>query len=56
MLPENNNQSQLSAFFQEEYQALVGYIKSRIKNTADTNAEDILQDVALKIFSRPENA
>ena len=56
MLPENNNQSQLSAFFQEEYQALVGYIKSRIKNTADTNAQDILQDVALKIFSRPENA
>ncbi|MEO0572494.1 MAG: RNA polymerase sigma factor [Bacteroidota bacterium] len=56
MNPENNNQSKITAFFQEEYQALRGYVKSKIDDTAESAAEDILQDVALKIFSRPENA
>ena len=56
MNPENNNQSKITAFFQEEYQALKGYVESRIDDTAESAAEDILQDVALKIFSRPEHA
>ncbi len=56
MDPENNNQSKITAFFQEEYLALKGYVKSKIDDTTESTAEDILQDVALKIFSRPEDA
>ena len=56
MNAKKNNQLQLSAFFEEEYQALKGFVKSKIDNTTEIGAEDILQDVALKIFSRPENA
>lgn len=56
MNPKNNNQLQLTAFFQEEYQALKGYVRSKIDDTADRDAEDILQEAALRIFSRPENA
>ena len=56
MNPGNNDQLKISAFFQEEYQALKGYVRSKIDDTTDRDAEDILQDVALRIFSRPENA
>jgi len=56
MGPENDNQLKITAFFKEEYQALKGYVTSKIKDTVDSDAEDILQDVALRIFSRPENA
>jgi RNA polymerase sigma-70 factor (ECF subfamily) len=56
MDPENDNQRKITAFFQEEYSALKGFVKSKIDDTADRNAEDILQDAALRIFSRPENA
>ena len=34
----------------------MGYVRSKIDDTADRSAEDIVQDVALRIFSRPENA
>ena len=46
----------LSDFFREEYQALRGYVRSRIRDTTESEAEDIIQDVALRIFSRPEDA
>ena len=46
---ENN----LSHFFKEEYQALKGYVRSKIAHTSESDAEDIIQDVALRIFSRP---
>ena len=56
MSPENNNQLKITAFFQEEYQSLKGYVKSKIDDTTDRDAEDIIQEAALRIFSRPENA
>ncbi len=56
MNPEDDNQLKITAFFQKEYNALKGYVKSKIDDTADRDAEDILQDAALRIFSRPENA
>jgi len=31
-------------------------VQSKIDNTAEGDAEDIIQDVALRIFSRPEDA
>jgi len=56
MDPENDDQRKITALFQEEYSALKRFVKSKIDDTADRNAEDILQDAALRIFSRPESA
>ncbi len=53
---KTNNNNNLSQFFKEEYQSLKGYVRSKIDDTADSNAEDILQEVALKVFSRAEDA
>ena len=50
-----NNTNNLSDFFKEEYESLKGYVRSRIENTSDSEAEDIIQDVALRIFSRPSD-
>ncbi len=47
--PDNNKK--LQDFFSEEYQSLKSYVKYRIKESADRDAEDIIQDVALKMFS-----
>lgn len=46
----------LNDFFKEEYEALKGYVRSKIKHTSESDAEDIIQDVALRIFSRPPEA
>jgi RNA polymerase sigma factor (sigma-70 family) len=50
---QNNN---LNQFFKEEYHSLKGYVRSKIEHTTESDAEDIIQDVALKIFSRPTDA
>jgi len=50
------NKTSLTDFFKEEYQSLQGYVRSKIDDTSDGDAEDIIQDVALRIFSRPEDA
>ncbi|ASV29993.1 RNA polymerase sigma factor [Maribacter cobaltidurans] len=50
---QNNN---LTDFFEEEYSSLKGYVRSKITHTAESDAEDIIQDVALRIFSRPLDA
>ena len=52
MTSDSENYSNLKSFFKEEYHALKAYAKSRIDDTADRDADDIVQDVALKIFSR----
>ncbi len=56
MTSDLQNRNNLKAFFQDEYHSLKAYTKSRIDDTADRDAEDIIQDVALKILSRPENS
>lgn len=56
MTTENNNYKNLSSFFSEEYRSLKAYVRSRIVDTADRDAEDIVQDVAVKIFSRASSA
>ena len=50
MSPENNNQLKITAFFQEEYQSLKGYVKSKIDDTTDRDAEDIIQEAAPSNF------
>lgn len=47
-----DNEHKLKTFFSEEYHLLKRYVKSRIVESADRDAEDILQDVALKLFAR----
>jgi RNA polymerase sigma-70 factor (ECF subfamily) len=54
MTSETENDKKLKAFFNKEYHNLKGYVYSRITNSVDRDAEDILQDVALKIFSRAD--
>ncbi len=52
MASETENEKELKAFFNSEYHNLKAYVHSKIENDADREAEDIIQDVALKIFSR----
>ncbi|MBX2827590.1 MAG: RNA polymerase sigma factor [Flavobacteriaceae bacterium] len=48
---ESDNSKKLSDFFGREYHSLKGYVNTKISDTIDTHAEDIVQDVALKLFS-----
>lgn len=56
MVSEKEPNNNLNNFFQNEYSALKGYVRSKISYTTESDAEDIIQDVALKIFSRPMDA
>jgi len=55
MVSETDNYNKLKSFFNDEYHSLKAYANSRINDTADRNAEDIVQEVALKIFSRADD-
>ena len=46
--------SRLSEFLRQERQALVGYVRRRIDDAADHEAEDIVQDVAVHLFDRAD--
>jgi RNA polymerase sigma-70 factor (ECF subfamily) len=54
MTTNKNNEKELKSFFNKEYHNLKAYVHSKIENDVDRDAEDIIQDVALKIFSRKE--
>jgi len=56
MASRKQQNNYLNQFFKEEYHSLKGYIRSKIGHTTESDAEDIIQDVALKIFSRPSDA
>jgi len=51
MNQESENNKKLNEFFANEYQSLKAYVNSRIKNSVNRDAEDIIQEVALKLFS-----
>ncbi len=55
MAKSTENNTNLKQFFNAEYHALKNYVRSRIDDTADRDAEDILQDVALNLFSREDH-
>jgi len=55
MQSNSENYKSLRAFFDDEYHSLKAYAKSRIDDTTDRDAEDIVQDVALKLFSRADS-
>lgn len=52
MALETEKDQQFKTFFNEEYHNLKAYVHSRIEDSADRDAEDIIQDVALKVLSR----
>lgn len=54
MRSESENSKKLRDFFDSEYQSLKMYVNSRIRDTANRDAEDIVQEVALKLFSGAE--
>ncbi|AOW21894.1 RNA polymerase sigma factor [Urechidicola croceus] len=52
MTSESENNKKLNDFFGKEYNSLKSYVNSRIKSSVNRDAEDIIQDVALNLFSR----
>ncbi|RKR14590.1 RNA polymerase ECF family sigma subunit [Maribacter vaceletii] len=55
-MPNTENNKNLKLFFNNEYVSLKAYVHSKIKDTTDRDAEDIIQEVALKLFSRTDNS
>lgn len=51
MTTETDNNKKLKAFFGKEYNSLKRYVRSNIEGSINRDAEDIIQDVALKLFS-----
>ena len=55
MVSENENHKILNSFFKEEYHSLKAYVNARIDNAAHRDAEDVIQDVAFKLFSKADS-
>ncbi|MTI30228.1 RNA polymerase sigma factor [Xanthovirga aplysinae] len=55
-MSETDNSRKLKAFFGKEYDQLKSYVISKFTDSADRDAEDIIQDVALKLFSRADTS
>jgi len=55
MSEQTDNYINLRTFFNEEYHSLKAYTHSKLDNAADRDAEDIVQDVALNLFSRADS-
>jgi len=51
MTSDRENYKKLKDFFGKEYSSLKAYVNLRIEAGVNTDAEDIIQDVALKLFS-----
>ncbi|NAY91452.1 sigma-70 family RNA polymerase sigma factor [Muricauda sp. JGD-17] len=55
MTTKTENRNNLSTFFNEEYTSLRRYVQSKIQDTSERDAEDIVQDVALRLFSKADD-
>ncbi len=55
MTTKTEYRNNLSTFFNEEYTSLRKYVQSRIQDTSERDAEDIVQDVALRLFSKADD-
>ncbi|MBN1128891.1 MAG: sigma-70 family RNA polymerase sigma factor [Chitinispirillaceae bacterium] len=49
-----HNRRAIAAFFSREYGRLAGFVRTLIDDAADGESEDIVQEVALSIFSRAD--
>ncbi|TXN37422.1 RNA polymerase sigma factor [Flagellimonas hymeniacidonis] len=56
MVSDKENYKNLTTFFNDEYHSLKVYVRSRVDDTTERDAEDIIQDVALRIFSRSDDS
>ena len=54
MTSEQENKKKLESFFDSEYSSLRAFVNSRIKASTEWDSDDIIQDVALKLFSGAE--
>lgn len=54
-MSEKDNYNKLQNYFNDEYHMLKNYVNSKLDDTRDQSAEDVLQDVALKLFSRADS-
>ncbi len=52
MSHQSDNQKKLSGFFSREYQNLVSFVKSYWGGDAQVDAEDIVQDVVLSLYTK----
>lgn len=48
---QSENSKKLNTFFNEEYSSLKSYVNSKLQASVNRDAEDIIQDVALKLFT-----
>ena len=55
MAAKTENRNNLTTFFNEEYHSLRSYVQSKIRDTSERDAEDIVQDVALRVFSKADD-
>ncbi len=51
MTTESGNRKKLQEFFGREYQSLKAYVNSSLRENIHTDAGDIVQEVALKLFT-----
>ena len=51
MKSESENNKKLNEFFKEEYPSLKNYVSSKVRSNIHYDPDDIIQDVALKLFS-----
>lgn len=51
MNTDSDNKKKLNDFFGKEYHSLKRYVRSKITTSINKDAEDIIQDVALKLFA-----
>jgi RNA polymerase sigma-70 factor (ECF subfamily) len=51
MKPKSDNNKALKDFFDKEYHSLKMFVGSKLKESVNRDPEDIIQDVALKLFS-----
>ncbi|NVK63883.1 MAG: RNA polymerase sigma factor [Flavobacteriales bacterium] len=51
METERENKKKLESFFRDEYDSLKLFVNSRIRSSAERDSDDIIQDVALRLFS-----
>ena len=49
-----SEKGRLADFLGNEYEKLVGFVRKRIQELADYDAEDMVQDVALNIYNRAD--
>jgi len=52
MSSQTEHQKKLTGFFAREYQNLLSYVKRYWRGDGETEPEDILQDVALNLFTK----